>query len=772
MEDASRSSAGDLAQTISEGLSLHGAGNLRLAEARYREVLAVDPDHVDALHFLGVLLHQTGRPEEARNFIGQALGVHPEFAIAHNHLGDVLQSLGLHAQAEASYRRAVELEPALALAWNNLANALLAQGRIEEAADSFQRAIELQPGLVEGHFNLGVVRQAQARPDEAIVHYRQALSLDPRFVQAHYNLAVALHSKNELEPAAEGYRSVLALAPGHAEACNNLGNALVGLARYQEALASYDRALRIMPDSPDFHCNRGNALRHLDRPDEALADFDAALARSPDHANSLYNRGVVLKELGRLAEAQASLRRAVLADPNRIEARSHWVFVCQLLCLWPGLAEEAETLRQLARGDTTGKVPPSNLLSLPNFTAAEQRECASRTAAAGLSAFLALPPIYDGAKRSPGRKIRVGYLSADFRDHPVSALLAEVVERHDRDRFEIFGYSLGREDASALRVRLKAAFGTFVDFNALPDEDAARRVFDDRIDILVDLMGYTAGTRLQILARRPAPVQVNWLGYPGTLGLPQLADYIVGDPVVTPLEHAAHFGETLALMPHCYQPNDRRREIGARPSRSQAGLPPKGFVFCTFNQPSKITPEVFDLWCRLLREVPGSWLWVLDPWPDATANLRREAEARGVASERIVIAPRLPMPAHLGRLQLADLALDTFPYTSHTTGSDALWVGLPLVTRIGETFASRVAASLLNAAGLPELVTSSPDAYFDLAFGLATNPSRLRKLRARLVADRMNCPLFDSERFARDLERVYDRMWADHLAGVREAIVL
>ena len=288
----------------------------------------------------------------------------------------------------------------------------------------------------------------------------------------------------------------------------------------------------------------------------------------------------------------------------------------------------------------------------------------------------------------------------------------------------------------------------------------------------MDLTGYTVNNRLPILALRPAPVQVSWLGYPGTLGHPRLADYLIGDAIVTPLAHAAHYSETLALMPNCYQPNDRQRVIGDRPTRIAAGLPAAGFVFCCFNQSYKITPEMFDLWCRLLVEVPGSVLWLLQPTTDTEHNLRREAQERGIAPERLVFAPRQSLSGHLGRLQLADLALDTYPYTSHTTASDALWAGVPLVTRLGDTFASRVAASVVHAAGLPELVTQTPEDYYRLALELATQPDRLAEMKSRLAANRMSCPLFDSARFTHDLERLYQRMWTDYRAGTRQPIVI
>jgi protein O-GlcNAc transferase len=304
----------------------------------------------------------------------------------------------------------------------------------------------------------------------------------------------------------------------------------------------------------------------------------------------------------------------------------------------------------------------------------------------------------------------------------------------------------------------------------LDDAQAAQQVLADEIDILVDLKGYTENSRVQIFALRPAPVQVSWLGYPGTLGNRKLADYLVGDPVVSPLEHAEHYSERLALMPHCYQPNDAKREVGKRPSRAEAGLPPEGFVFCSFNRSYKLTPAILDIWCKLLHDVPGSVLWLLQGTPESQRNILQEAAKRGVDGQQLVFAPHLPPASHLGRLQLADLALDTYPVTSHTTASDALWAGVPLVAWLGETFVSRVSSSIVTAAGLPELVTPHAESYYRLALQLAREPARLKKIRTALAHNRDSCPLFDSARFVRDLEDLYRRMWDDHERGRLEAL--
>jgi predicted O-linked N-acetylglucosamine transferase (SPINDLY family) len=415
---------------------------------------------------------------------------------------------------------------------------------------------------------------------------------------------------------------------------------------------------------------------------------------------------------------------------------------------------------------------PFHLLSLPGITASQQRECAAQwmaerlLASSGDRAMLAAE--FASATRPgmvpAGAPIRIGYLSGDFQQHATALLLVEILEAHDAGAFELHGYSYGADDGLGMRERLRLAFARFTDISALDDVQAARAIHADGIDILVDLKGYTAGTRTALLTYRPAPLQVSFLGYPGTLG-GSFCDYLISDRFVTPGDAAQDYSEALACMPDSYQPHGRRGAIGERPTRASVGLPDDGLVFCCFNQPYKFTPEVFDVWCTLLEGAPGSVLWLLHS-EHAQGNLRREAMRRGVAPHRLVFAEDLPQAAHLGRLQLADIVLDTLPFNAHTTASDALWAGVPLVTCAGTTFASRVAGSLLRAVGLGELVTHTLDDYAALAATLAADAPRLRALRARLAEQRMQAPLFDVAAYAAALGSLFEQMWRRHRAGL------
>jgi len=434
------------------------------------------------------------------------------------------------------------------------------------------------------------------------------------------------------------------------------------------------------------------------------------------------------------------------------------------MCEWDDFAKAAPRLRAMMTEGLVGLLPPFMLLTVPGISAKEHRACSElwmqERHTSSLAARSELAFDFD---LTPRDKIRVGYLSNDFHNHATALLLIEMFEAHDRKRFEPHAFSFGGADESAMRQRLQNTFHRFHDISALSDTEAAHAIHDAGIDILIDLKGYTAGARPSLMMLHPAPVQVNYLGYPGTLGA-DICDYIITDPYVTPIATASDYSESFAYMPHSYQPHGRTGEIGAKPTRADVGLPDTGFVFCCFNQAYKITPPVFDLWCRLLEDTPGSVLWLLHA-KEAEGNLRSEAFARGIGTERLIFAPDKGQIDHLGRLQLADLVLDTAPYGAHTTASDALWAGVPIVTCAGDTFASRVAGSLLHAVGLGELIAANEDDYVTIASVLASEPERLAKLKAQLGREHLTAPLFDVPAYTRALEDLYETMWQRRRLG-------
>lgn len=748
---------------------LHQTGRLGEAKRKYLSVLQTHPAQPDALHMLGVLAHQQGRFEDAVRILGDAIRAAPANADAYSNRGLALKELGRLEEAVDSYGRALVLRPDFAEAAVNRGIAFKALHRLDEALASYDRAIASKPNLAVAHFNRGIALQEAERRGEAVESYGRAIALRPDYAAAYANRGYVLRTLRRFEDALADYDRTIALRPADAESHSNRGIVLNELRRLEEAVASQDRALALRPDYGEAHTSRGLALQELGRREQALESFDRAVAVAPNLVVAHYSRGLVLQDLDRLEEAIGSFTNVLSLNPAHGQAA---VFIPHLrgrLCSWSGLSDDIERLAAMIDQDAAAL--PFPLLAMPGLTAEHQKR-----AAAGFAKYLyndwQRPPLVDpGLHRHRGR-LRVGYLSADIYDHATVYLLAGVLEKHDRSRFEVWMYSYGPDYQDAGRRRVESACEHFCDLRLLSDEAAARRIAADEIDLLIDLKGFTKGFRMNITAMRPAPVIVSWLGYPGTLGHPWLADYLIGDPVVTPIEHARNYSETLALMPCCYQPNDARRPFGPRTSRAEQGLAEESFVFCSFNQSHKLGPETFTLWCRLLDAVPRSVLWLLEPSATAVGNLRTEAAARGIDASRLVFAPLVPAADHLARLRLADLALDTFPYTSHTTGSDALWAGVPLVTRIGNTFASRVAASLLHAVGMPELVAASDEAYFSLARELALDRERLTELRRRLDARRANSPLFDTPRFTTDLERLFRSIWDQHAEGIRAPVVI
>ncbi len=585
-----------------------------------------------------------------------------------------------------------------------------------------------------------------------------------------FRAAILDHQAGRFKAARAGYLRVLEASPQHVDALQVLGALCGQEGRYEEA-EKYVRAALALLNHPVIHGNLGLILQMSGRLTEAEISYRNALEIKPDYVQVHERLAYLLHDQGRLAEAEAAFGTTWRLNPSNTRVLGKLYHLRRTLCRWDHLNEYETALQQVVRGPAPCDLVPFDCLSSISLTPSDLRKAGAAFAESQYGPSLALPPLH---KSSPENRtqLRIGYLSADFREHAVACLIAGVFERHDKKNFSITLYSYGPDANDAVRRRIKASCEVFRDVQGMSDEAAARQIASDEIDILVDLMGYTTGARLGILALRPAPLIASWIGFPGSLGHPRLANYIISDPIVTPPKHAHHFSETLALLPHCYQPNDREQIINTCPARKAAGLPETGFVFCSFNQTSKIHPATFSIWCRLLIAVPQSVLWLVDRTATATVNLRREAEMRGVESTRLIFAPVLPYADHLGRLQLADLALDTFPYASHATGSNALWAGVPMVTKIGETFASRVGASLLTAVGLPELVTSSDEDYFTLALSLARHPDRLAGIREKLAAQRMTCPLFDTERFTRNLELLYRRIWSQHVAGGKESVVI
>jgi len=604
----------------------------------------------------------------------------------------------------------------------------------------------------------GLIHYQRGAPAAAADWIGRALAVNPASPEAHSNLGLALLDLKRPEEALAAHERSLTLRPNVPDSLNNRGNALQALNRPADALVYYDRALQLRPDFALAHGNRGNALRTLNRLEEAVVAYDRALQLAPNFADALNNRGNVLRDLNRFEEAAGSFERLMAVAPNHPYAAGMLFYTRLLFCDWVDYeARSAAIVAAVERGERADT--PFSFFCHTTSAKAQLR-CTDLFVAAE---YPAPAPLV--TKATQHDRVRLAYLSSDFFNHATAYLVAELFERHDRARFEVVGLSWGKDDRSAMRERLKAGVDRFVEIGGMSDKQIAELMRDQGIDIAIDLKGFTGNNRAGIFAHRGAPLQVNYLGFPATMGR-AFIDYIIADGRLIPPELEAAYGEKVVRLPDSYQVNDRQRRIADRtPSRAEMGLPERGFVFCSFNNSYKIRPAVFDVWMRLMRQVEGSVLWLLQDNPAAVANLRRYAEERGVAADRLVFAPRLPLDEHLARHRLADLFLDTFPVNAHTTASDALWGGLPLVTMSGEPFVSRVAASLLAAVGLSELITDNLGDYEALALKLATTPELLAGVRAKLAANRLTAPLFDTDRFCKHIESAYLTMHERHLRG-------
>lgn len=705
----------------------YASGDWASAEKLCRTVLQAQPDSYEALNLLGIIKAQTGQLEEAAQLLGRALAARPGDAAAHSNYGNVLCDLGRWREALALYERALQLDPRYLEAYNNRGRALSTLGDIAAALGSYDQLISLQPDNADAHYNRGASLEKLNRSEEALESYARAMRLRPRFAEACYNSGIALHRLQRFEEAIHHYDRALEIAPGFAAAANNRGVSLQELGRHEEALASYARALRDKPDLADAYNNQGHALSDLDRPQEALQSYQRALQLDPG-LNWLYGA---------------------------------WFHTRLQLCDWAGL--DAAFLGITTQVEAGRKATqPFTVLAFSDHPTL-QRRAAEIFANESERIERPLPPL---PRRERAGLIHIGYYSADFCSHATTQLMAGLIDHHDRTRFAVSAFAFGRNAADQVTHRLERSFDRFVQVHGKSDREVAEISRELAIDIAIDLKGFTQDCRPGIFAHRAAPIQVSYLGYPGTMGA-RYIDYLIADRKVIPACARQQYTEKVIYLPHSYQINDcARPEVPPRFSRAELGLPQDAFVFCCLNGCYKINAPVFAGWMRILLAVPGSVLWLLTDSRVVTGNLCAAAERHGVSRGRLVFAPTLPVTEHLARYRAADLFLDTFPCGAHTTASDALWCGLPVVTRLGASFASRVAASLLEALGLQDLITADQDAYEALAILLAKDTRRLGEIKGRLEKSRLTAPLFATALTTRYLEVAYRTIHERYHAGL------
>jgi protein O-GlcNAc transferase len=787
----------DLAAALNNALSLHQAGRLAEAQALYDQILLAAPRHPDTLQLRGTIALQQDRYAEALGYFDQALAVKPDFAAAHANRAAALLALGHFDAALASCDLALTANPASANGWSNRAAILNKLERYGKALAAADRALGLDSRHMAAHRERIQALRGVGQLEDALAACGQSLALGPQ-PDIYSDRAAILVQLGRYGEAVTACDLAIARAPALAAAHGVRANALTRLQRFEDAIAAYDRALALEPGSAEVHCNRAIALSEMRRWQDALASVDAALELRPNYADAFAVRALALRGLERYEDAIAACDQALALDAGQIDARlvrgfsrealaryeaaladfeavaaarpdtplihgAHLLSSLQI-CRWDDLAEK--TAACLANVDAGGNgVGPFAVVALPVTPQQQQMAAARYFADIAPPNALDSPDIYKWP-RSRACKIQLGYFSTDFFDHATSRLAAGLFEGHDRTQFEVTAFAFGNgAPGDPMRARLARAFDHMIDVTAMTPKAIADLARARGIHIAIDLKGFTKNSRPAIFGLGAAPIQVSYLGYPGTLGSNRY-DYVIGDRFVTPVAHAPWFSENIVTLPNSYQVNDARRLTSPRVfSRRELGLPDRGFVFASFNNTFKITPRVFDIWMRLLARAEGSVLWQLEDNPVAARNLRAEAQKRGIDPTRLVFAPRIAVPEHVARQKAADLFLDSFPCNAHTTASDALWAGLPVVTRLADTFAGRVAASVLAAAGLPELIAESDRDYEAIALRLAQNPAELAGYRKRLEDGRATCALFDTARFTRDLEAAYRQMWATYEAG-------
>ena len=716
------------------GLQDFQAGNLSKAEESCRQALAIDPENTDGLNMLSIILSQSGDAPKAIEIL----------------------------------EKAVEINPRNADYFNNLGQLYKGEGKLSDAIKAYSLAIKIRPNFSEAHSNYGNVLSLSGDTKSADLHYNLAIKSNPENIAAHYNLATSLSLRSEHSEAIKSFRSIINIIPDHYEAHNNLAFSLHEQGSIDDALKHLERALQINPKFSAAHANLGNIFFKLSDWEKSLKYFKEASVNDLNRVDAWIGLGNTQSIIGKTNDAMVSYRKAVDIEPNNGDALSALCNQLMNVCAWEELAIKLDIFESIEAKSRKSEIKfnENPLMSLTrtcdlqaNAQVAWSWSKEIESAVAGLDVYFPKE-----AKRKLKPILNIGYLSSDFQDHVVGYLVQELFALHNRKEFRIIVYSSGVDDMSANRQNIIKNCDEFIDINRLSSVEVAQRIYDDEVDILVDLNGYTVGSRLEITAMRPAPIQINYLGFPGTVG--KFFDYIILDQIVLEPKEEIHFCEKVIYVPPYYVVNNRPIEFFSKPKRKDLGLPDDGFVFCSFNKPNKIEPVMFECWMNILKKIPDSVLWLTNDNSIATTNLKRFASELGVSPERLVFAEKIPRNKHISRLQVANLVLDTRLYNGGATSWDALSVGVPVITLRGQNVPSRASASMLTSLGLKELITYDLEAYEALALKLAIDQEELENIKNKIIKNTKTSALFNAEQSVNSIEKAYKSIWKDFARGI------
>jgi predicted O-linked N-acetylglucosamine transferase (SPINDLY family) len=727
----------------------------------FRRAIEIKPNYLEAHFNLGSIFQDLNNLEAAIISYERVLVIKPNFAELHNNLGVIFQGIGQLDSAQEHLEDAVRIMPDFSEAFNNLGNVFKELNQLDRAINCFNKAVAINPNFDKAHNNIGNVFKELGQFDNAIKSYEMAISTNPNYAEAYDNLGSLLKVLGQKYDAVTSYQKSLTIKPNNSEVHNNLAVIFMELGELDASIKSYETALSINPEYVEAYNNLGIALNLNGQPEEAIKTYQKALSIKSDYAEVYFNLGNLLLKNNQFDKALFNYERAHNLKPGIDFLFGHLFSTKMQLCIWDNFSNDYEELITKINNSET-IINPYSLTSLID-DAEIQLKNAKKYFKEKLSKNNALSKINNYSKHA---KIRIGYFSADFRVHPVSLLSAEIYELHDRSQFEVYAFSFGPDTQDEMNLRIKVGVDNFYDVRIMSNKEIALLSRSLEIDIAIDLGGFTADNRLEIFDIPAAPIQINYLGYPGTMGA-DFIDYIVADEVLIPADQKSNYSENIMYLPNCYMPQDSSRQISDKPiTRQECNLPEDSFVFCCFNNSFKITPKEFDIWMRLLSKIDGSVLWLIKPNKSYEDNLKIEAKNRGVDPDRLIFAEKLPAEEHLARQKLADLFLDTFNFNAHTTASDALWAGLPIITITGRAFAARVASSLLTSLEVPELITTSEKEYEALALDLATNFKKLSLVKKKLADKITIAPLFDTKTYTKNLENAYTQAYERNANGL------